>query len=199
MHFIDASTRQLTSYGLSSDKAFHLATQLGAAHFTKCHKRARAGVSASLQPSDRPKLASIIWYGVCQTQDVMKEFAVLVSRITPASLEFIFDTWWRLVNRKHPPLSKLDSSSSRTKLSPARQQRRAQTKQQRQRQIKLIRPPKTLRNLINAFAKTQFRNWKTQLSNCKPIAPTPWNAWRSSNDWLGVRTCSCPRHHLCQT
>lgn len=72
--FINTSVEEFQNIGLTDKCAYALATCLGGAYFWKCHCHAPTRLSASFKTSDRNQLASLIWYGVCQTQDVMKEF-----------------------------------------------------------------------------------------------------------------------------
>lgn len=62
---------------MDENRAFALATHLGAAHFHECHRLGQAGVSNSLNTRDRQSLAGIVWHGVCQTQDAMSDFQTL--------------------------------------------------------------------------------------------------------------------------
>mmetsp|Transcript_3333 Transcript_3333/g.5079 ORF Transcript_3333/g.5079 Transcript_3333/m.5079 type:complete len:392 (-) Transcript_3333:3723-4898(-) len=76
-HFIDTTVEELKSYGLEVNRAFALCTHLASAYFHECHRLRRAGVSHSFNTSERKDLAGIIWFSVCQTQDVMHEFQTL--------------------------------------------------------------------------------------------------------------------------
>jgi len=72
--FIDNSVNWWKAHGMDVSGAFTLAIRLDAAFFHEVHQVARAGVSSGFQTQNRAHLASQVWWGVCCTQDVTKEF-----------------------------------------------------------------------------------------------------------------------------
>mmetsp|Transcript_3248 Transcript_3248/g.4956 ORF Transcript_3248/g.4956 Transcript_3248/m.4956 type:complete len:294 (-) Transcript_3248:2158-3039(-) len=74
INFNEKSIKWWVTHGMASKDAYALATRLSAAFFRECHCVALSGVSTGIQTLDRDQLATQVWYGVCLSHDVTKDF-----------------------------------------------------------------------------------------------------------------------------